>query len=147
MSTQGTSETGQVIEKKVVTTPQGSSERVEVRASPASPGDRQLGRVRRVQGLIWFVCAAMLVTIAFRFVLLLLGANPDAGFADLVYKVSHPLVAPFLALFGQETIYGNSTLEFAGMVAACLYVAVAAGLTWLVPLVMAPNDPTGGTYK
>lgn len=142
-----TPETGQVIEKKVVVTPQGSAERVEVRASPISPRERQLGRVRRVQGFIWFVCAAMLVTIAFRFALLLLGANPEAGFADFVYRVSHPLVAPFLALFGQETLYGTGTLEFAGLVAGCLYLAIASGLSWLVPLVMAPSDPSGRAYK
>ncbi|MBI3928875.1 MAG: hypothetical protein HY319_25260 [Armatimonadetes bacterium] len=141
------SETGQVTEKRVINTPEGSSERVEVRPSPTSPDDHRMGQVRRVQGLIWFVGAVVLVTILFRFSLLLLGANPDAGFADFVYSVSHPLVAPFLALFGQEPIYGRSTLEFSDLVAMCLYLVIAAGLSRLVPLVMAPSDPTGGTYK
>lgn len=137
-------EAGRVISKSVVTTPQGSTERVAVRPSP---GADRMGQVRRVQAIIWFLCAVVLVTILFRFGLLLLGANPDAGFAAFVYSVSHPLVSPFLALFGQETVYVRSTLEFADLVAACLYLAVAAGLSRLVPIVMAPNDPSGGSYQ
>ncbi len=140
-------ETGQVIEKKVVSTPQGSSERVEVRASSTSPKERRLGQVRRVQGFIWFAYAVVLVTILFRFGLLLLGANSNAGFAGFVYAVSLPLVGPFLALFGQEAVYGQSLLEVSDLVAALLYLVVAAGLSRLVSLVMAPNDPTGGSYE
>lgn len=135
---------GRIIEKRVVTTPQGSSERTEVRASPDA---QRMGRVKRVQGLIWFACAVVVTTILFRFGLLLLGANPDAGFAQFVYTVSHPFVAPFLALFGQETVYGRSTLEFSDLVAVVLYIAVAAGLSRLVLLMMAPNDPTGARYE
>ena len=138
---------GIVTEKRVVNTPQGSSERVEVRTTPASPDAQRMGRVKRVQGVIWFACAVVVTTILFRFGLLLLGANPDAGFASFVYTVSHPLVAPFLALFGQESIYGRSTLEFSDLVAVLLYVVAAAGLTRLVVLMMAPNDPTGGSYE
>lgn len=135
---------GRITEKRVVTTPQGSSERTEVRASPDA---QRMGRVKRVQGLIWFACAVVVTIILFRFGLLLLGANPDAGFAQFVYTVSHPFVAPFLALFGQETIYGRSTLEFSDLVAVVLYIAVAAGLSRLVLLMMAPNDPTGARYQ
>lgn len=137
---------GQVVEKEVVSTPNATAERVEVSAAPSTPNENRMGRVRRAQSIIWFVCSAVLVTILFRFTLLLLGANSEAGFAAFVYTISYILVAPFLALFGQETIYGASTLEFSDLVAACVYLVVAYGLARLVALVMSPNDPTGASY-
>ena len=106
-----------------------------------------MGKVRRVQGIIWFACSVVSVIILFRFSLQLLGANPNAGFADLVYSISYPLVAPFLVLFGTEAVYGNSILEFSSLVAVCAYLVLAAGLCKLASLTMSPNDPTGQAYE
>lgn len=100
-----------------------------------------------MQGIVWFVCSVISVIILFRFSLQLLGANPSAGFADLVYSVSYPFVGPFLALFGAESVYGNSILEFSSLVAICFYLILAAGLCKFVGLILSPNDPTGRTYE
>ncbi|MFA7479980.1 MAG: hypothetical protein WC314_05695 [Vulcanimicrobiota bacterium] len=138
---------GHVVEKEVVQTPGGTSERVEVSSSPATSGQNRMGKVRRVQSIIWFVCGLAEVAILFRFTLMLLGANPQSGFANFVYSASYPLVAPFLALFGREPTYGNSIFEFSDLIAAVTYLLVATGLARLTTLVMAPNDPSGEAYK
>jgi drug/metabolite transporter (DMT)-like permease len=137
---------GQIYEKEVVQTPGGVSERVEVRDAPVTPGEDRMGKIRRVQRAIWFVCGGIQVAILFRFTLMLGGADPRVGFADFVYSVSYPLVAPFLALFGREPSYGNSIFEFSDLVAAVAYLVLAAGLSGLTTLLMSPNDPTGESY-
>ena len=36
--------------------------------------------------------------LGFRFILKLLGANPGAGFTDLIYSLTRPLAGPFLTV-------------------------------------------------
>jgi hypothetical protein len=66
--------------------------------------------------------------IAIRFVLSLLGANPDNMFADLIYSLSYPLVAPFFGLFGYTLQYGVARFEFESLVAMLVYGLVGYGL-------------------
>jgi uncharacterized protein YggT (Ycf19 family) len=67
------------------------------------------------------------VLLAIRFVLRLFGANAQAGFAQLIYGVTAPLVAPFQGLFGTVQSDG-SVLESATVVALIVYALVA----WLI---------------
>ena len=67
------------------------------------------------------------VLLGIRFVLRLLGANAEAGFAQLIYGVTSPLVAPFQGLFGTVQSEG-SVLESATLVALVVYALVA----WLI---------------
>ena len=65
--------------------------------------------------------------LAIRFVLRLLGANAEAGFAQLIYGITAPQVAPFQGLFG--TVQSDaSVLESASLVALIVYALVA----WLI---------------
>jgi hypothetical protein len=64
---------------------------------------------------------------AIRIVLRALGANSQAGFAQLVYGVSAPLVAPFAGLFGNPQT-GGAVLELHSIVALIVYALLA----WLV---------------
>jgi len=83
---------------------------------------------------IWYVAGVLLVLLAFRFVLALLGANPSNGFANFIYNVSHPFVAPFFSLFGYNLRYGVSHFETYTLVAMAVYLVIAFGLTRLVTL-------------
>lgn len=67
------------------------------------------------------------VVLAIRFVLRLFGANAQAGFAQLIYGATAPLVAPFQGLFGTVQSEG-SVLESATLVALVVYALVA----WLI---------------
>lgn len=62
-----------------------------------------------------------------RFLLKLLGANPDAAFAAFTYGVTAPLVAPFQGLF-LTSASGGYVLEPGTIVALAIYPLVA----WLV---------------
>ena len=84
--------------------------------------------------VIWYVAGVLLVLLAFRFVLAMLGANPNNGFANFIYSVSHPFVAPFFSLFGYNLRYGVSRFESFTLVAMAVYAIIAWGLAKLVTL-------------
>lgn len=84
--------------------------------------------------IIWYIGGVILVLLAFRFVLALLGANPASGFASFIYNTSYPLVAPFFGLFGYNLQKGVARFELFTLVAMAVYAIVAAGLARLVTI-------------
>ena len=84
--------------------------------------------------IIWYIGGVLLVLLAFRFVLALLGANPNSGFANFIYSASHPFVAPFFNLFGYNLHLGVSRFETFTLVAMAVYAIVAYGLASLVTI-------------
>lgn len=84
--------------------------------------------------IIWYISGVLLVLLAFRFVLALLGANPNNGFANFIYTVSHPFVAPFFSLFGYNLHYGVSRFETFTLVTIAVYALLAFGLGRLVTI-------------
>jgi hypothetical protein len=72
--------------------------------------------------------------VAIRLVLHVLGANPNAGFAQFIDALSAPLVAPFAGLFGNPQS-GSSVLELHSIVALVVYALLAwliGKLVWLM---------------
>lgn len=84
--------------------------------------------------VIWYIAGVIEVLLAFRFVLALLGANPANAFANFIYNVSHPFVAPFFSLFGYNLHYGVSRFETYTLVAMAVYAVIAWGLARLVTI-------------
>lgn len=116
-----------------VTAPAATTEPVnqevrEERVVREEPRDNMAARV------IWYVAGVLLVLLAFRFVLALLGANPNNGFANFIYTVSHPFVAPFFSLFGYNLRYGVTRFEVFTLVAMAVYAIIAWGLARLVTI-------------
>ena len=95
--------------------------------------NRRLAAQRTVQ-LVYWVFGLIEGLILIRFILKALGANPSAGFAQFVYGITAPLVAPFYGLFGNPTAQG-SVLELHSIVALIVYALLAwliAKLVWIV---------------
>jgi hypothetical protein len=88
--------------------------------------------------VVWYVAGAILVLLAFRFLLSLLGANRGNGFADFIYSASHPFVSPFFSLFSYNYSYGVSRFEIYTLVAMAVYAVLAWGIAKLVNI----NRPT-----
>lgn len=79
-----------------------------------------------ISRIIWFVAGIILLLLAFRFVLALLGANTTNSFAQFIYNTSHPFVAPFFNLFNYNSIqYGVSRFEIYTLIAMAVYAAIA----------------------
>lgn len=94
--------------------------RVETTGSPSG-----LVLAERV---VYFLVGALAILLAIRFTLSLLGANLGNVFADFIFGLSNPFVAPFLNLFNYQTAFGLSRIEVETLVA----IGVYALLGWLV---------------
>ena len=79
-------------------------------------------------------------------VLKALGANPTAGFAQFIYGITAPLVAPFAGLFGNPA-YQNSVLELSSIVALVVYALVAWLLGKLVWILVGENRSAIRTHS
>lgn len=84
--------------------------------------------------VVWFITGVLMTLLAFRFVLSLLGANRANGFADLIYSITYPFVAPFFGLFGYTVRYGVSRFEVETLVAMAVYALIAYGITRLLTI-------------
>lgn len=82
--------------------------------------------------IVWYIAGIITILLAFRFVLSLLGANRDNPFADFIYSVTYPLVAPFFGLFGYEVQYGVSRFEIETLVAIAVYAVIAYAISALL---------------
>jgi len=109
--------------RRVTTSDTASDERA---AAANRAGDSTVERV------IYFLMGLLTAVLAIRFILSLLGANRDNGFADLIYSVSYPFVAPFFGLFGYEVQYGVSRFEIETLVAVAVYALVGYGLIKII---------------
>jgi len=81
--------------------------------------------------VVWYVFGAIEVLIAVRFVLLLLGANAEAAFVNMIYTVSGIFMAPFGRIFETQH-FGNNSIEWSALVAIVVYALIAWGLTALI---------------
>ena len=88
--------------------------------------DRRAMSTRLVR-TIYLIFGVIEVLLLIRFVLKGLGANADAGFAQLIYGITGPLVAPFVGLFGTPQANG-AMLELHTLIALVIYGLVA----WLL---------------
>jgi len=97
----------------------------EVKAS----GKSTLGNI------VWYILGIVEILLAFRFVLKLLGANPNSGFVDFIYSVSGILTAPFDNIFNVASTKSgdiHAVFEPSILVAAAVYALIAWGIVKLV---------------
>ena len=85
-----------------------------------------------VANFVWYLAGLLEALLALRFILALLGANPCNVFANLIYTVSYPFVAPFFSLFSYNLHYGVSRFETYTLVAMLVYGIVAYAIARLV---------------
>ena len=102
----------------------------EVKNSPTHSDHRQ----NLAERVVWYIAGVLLVLLGLRFLLSLLGANPSNGFANFIYSVSHPFVAPFFSLFSYHYSYGASCFEVYTLVAMLVYALIAWGITSLLTI-------------
>lgn len=123
---------------------QENKQETEIRETSTQVGDTAVERqtvsqkvqtpgVVVAQRIVWFIVGAISVLIALRFVLLLLGANREAGFTEFVYALSDVFVAPFVGIFGQPT-YGSSVFEISSLLAIAVYLLIGWGIAKLLTI-------------
>lgn len=112
-----------VTETTTTKTAPGVAQRTEEVATTGTPSGLVVA-----ERVVYFLIGALAILLAIRFTLSLLGANLGNVFADFIFGLSNPFVAPFLNLFNYQTALGTSRFELETLVA----IAVYALLGWLV---------------
>lgn len=102
-----------------------SDHRSEVHTEVRVPAEEVMTKV------VWFVFGVIEVLIAIRFVLMLLGANAEAGFVRMIYAVSGIFMAPFIAIFPTQEVSG-AVFEWSALVAIAVYALIAWGIVALI---------------
>jgi YggT family protein len=83
--------------------------------------------------IVWLVAGIIMALLGLRFILALFGANPNNTFAQFIYNVSHPFVAPFFNLFNYNYINnGIGRVEIFTLVAILVYAVIATLIARLV---------------
>lgn len=117
----------------------------DLHANPARA--RKLGGLERAIQLVYLSVSVISVLLLLRFTLLALGANQANAFAQFILALSYPFAAPFLTLFGNNPVIGDSLLQFPLLLAVVVYALFGVFLTKLLRLMFAPTDPTGAAYQ
>ena len=89
----------------------------EYYTAPSYAGDRTLAQFFRI---MWFALGVLQTLLGLRFMLALLGANPNNGFASLIYGITGPFVLPFRTLFPTPAAQG-SVFELYTLIAMVVY--------------------------
>jgi predicted phage tail protein len=77
--------------------------------------------------VVWYILGLIETLLAFRFVLKLMAANPDAGFSSIIYGASYIFAAPFLNVFATTTV-SSSAFEWTTLLAMLVYWLLALGI-------------------
>jgi hypothetical protein len=124
---------GQIHDRDIEPAPSVGTDRTETRISDPYSGRRAMS-IKLTQA-ICLIFGVIEVVLLMRFALTALGANAETGFAQLIYAMTGPLVAPFLGLFGTPTPTGGAALEPYTLLALVIYAAVGwllARVVWLL---------------
>ena len=92
--------------------------------------------------IIWGVLGLLEILLGLRFILKLIAANPDSGFAALIYGITDLFVAPFNLLVGTPTS-GGMVLEVTTFIAMCIYALIFWGIVYVIRIVA--NRPSART--
>jgi len=105
---------------------------VETGATTETVVAHHAGTGAKVEMIIFYLLGLLEGLLAIRFVLSLLGANQNNGFANFIYNLTYPFVVPFFGLFGYTFQYGIARFEFETLVAMAVYALVgyAIGRLW-----------------
>ena len=98
--------------------------------------------ISQVTRIIWTILGILEILLGLRFLLKLIAANADSGFAVFIYGIAGPFVAPFAGLVGTPTS-GGTILEVTTLIAMGVY----ALLFWIIVRVLrvAADRPSART--
>jgi uncharacterized protein YggT (Ycf19 family) len=104
----------------------------------ATGGEVKDAQADRGNAWIWYIIGIIDFLLVTRFVFNLLAAR-SVGFADLLYNITSPLVAPFRGIFPNSTA-DSSYFDMASLVAIVAYMALGWIVSRLIDLVTRPTN-------
>ncbi len=92
-------------------------------------------RILQINRILWGIFALLEILLAFRFLLKLIGANPESGFAVLIYGLTGLFIGPFVGLILTPT-YGGAALELTTLIAMLVYTLIFWGIAYVIKIVI-----------
>ena len=87
-----------------------------------------------VNRIMWSIVGLLEILLGLRFMLKLIAANPDSGFAAFIYGITGPFIAPFAGLIGTPTS-GGIILEATTLIAMAIYALIFWGVAHVLQIV------------
>lgn len=120
-------------------------QRTETTITPAiSPAEflrRRRYTLARVTQIVWLITGIIEALIGIRFVLKMIAANPQAGFAQFIYGMSAPFLVPFTNLTANPAV-GGAVMEISSLIAMLIYALLAWGIVKIVWILFyKPTNP------
>ena len=94
--------------------------------------ERRMG-LFQLNRILWSILAFLEILLAFRIGLRLMAANPNSGFAVLIYGITGIFVGPFNGLFATPAS-GGSSLEVTTLIAMAVYALIFWGVAYVIRL-------------
>lgn len=111
-------------EETVVTQQPGYAATEQITRDVAAERRMQLFQITRV---IWTILGLLEIFLGIRFVLHLIGANAASGFAQFIYGITGPFMAPFTNLVATPAA-GSTVFEVTALIAMAVY----ALFVWII---------------
>lgn len=90
--------------------------------------------------IVWYLLGLIEALLAFRFILKILGANPNAGFSNFIYNITYPIAAPFLSVFNVSEVQGI-VLEWTTLLSMLVYFFIAWAIVKLFLMTKTVSTP------
>ena len=118
-------------EETVVTQQPGYAATEQVTRDVAAERRLVLFQVTRI---VWTILGILEILLGLRFMLKLIAANPNSGFAVFIYGITKPFLAPFTALVGTPQS-GGTILEVTTLIAMAVYALFFWGVVRVIQIV------------
>ncbi len=103
--------------------------------------------ISRITQILWLLFGFLEALIGLRVILKLIGANPAAFFAQMIYGITDVFLWPFAGITPDPGV-GAYQLEISSIIAMIVYALVAWGLTKLIwVLFYRPNTSSASVYR
>jgi YggT family protein len=97
----------------------------------------------QVNRIMWSLLAFLEILLAIRFILRLMAANPNSGFAIFMYGITGVFVGPFNGLVTTPSS-GGLTLEVTTLIAMAVYALIFWGIAYVIRMVT--DRPTARSF-
>ncbi len=96
--------------------------------------ERRLG-LYQFNRVMFTILVFLEILLGFRFMLRMIGANPESGFAVLIYGITGLFTAPFNGMIPLPTVDG-SLLEVTTLIAMAVYALIFWGILYVIRLMV-----------
>lgn len=121
-------------EARYMETNQGSNEDEVQQKKVVRTEHQEVDGMQKIANVVYAIVGIITGLIVIRFLLLMLSANPNNTFAELIYGLSEPFVKPFYGLFGNNYVIEGVRFELESIIAITFLAFLGWGIVKLLTI-------------